>query len=71
MQYICHFYIVVCISRELESMIFQSGLQLEELKEWIEHSEHNQLIEPTPSDNPHALQPCVSLQETEPQPEVL
>ncbi|MCI4386894.1 hypothetical protein PGIGA_G00067980 [Pangasianodon gigas] len=57
--------------RELESLIFQTGIQLEELKEWIEQPEHNQLTEPTPSDPPHAPQPCVSLKETEPQPENL
>ncbi|TSK72074.1 AT-hook-containing transcription factor [Bagarius yarrelli] len=56
--------------RELESLIFQSGIQLEELKEWIDGcSEHNCIIESTPSDPPHALQPCASLKETEPQPE--
>ncbi|KAG7320858.1 hypothetical protein KOW79_015273 [Hemibagrus wyckioides] len=49
--------------RELESLIFESGLQLEELKEWIEQPEA------TPRDPHHALQPCASLKETEPQPE--
>lgn len=56
--------------RELESLIFQSGIQLEELKEWIEQSEQDQLVAPTLSDPPHAVQPCVSLKEAEPQPEV-
>ncbi|KAM9450375.1 uncharacterized protein akna isoform 1-T1 [Clarias gariepinus] len=55
--------------RELESLIFQSGIQLEELKEWIEQSEQDQLVAPTLSDPPHAVQPCVSLKEAEPQPE--
>lgn len=70
-HHISHFCILLCILRELESLIFQSGIQLEELKEWIEQSEHHQLIEPTPGDSRHALQPCVSLKQTEPQPEVL
>ncbi|KAK3524118.1 hypothetical protein QTP70_017975, partial [Hemibagrus guttatus] len=56
-------------SRELESLIFQSGIQLEELKEWIEQPERNQLLEATPSDPPRVLQPCASVKETEPQPE--
>ncbi|XP_026998185.2 microtubule organization protein AKNA [Tachysurus fulvidraco] len=55
--------------RELESLIFQAGIQLEELKEWIEETEHVQLTEATPSNPTHALQPFVSLNETEPQPE--
>lgn len=71
MRHIYCFCIALRLFRELESRIFQSGIQLEELKEWIEHAELNQLIEPTLSDPPHAHQPCVSLKETEPQPEVL
>ncbi|GAA6097073.1 microtubule organization protein AKNA [Tachysurus ichikawai] len=55
--------------RELESLIFQAGIQLEELKEWIEQSEHVQLTEAIPSNPTHALHPFVSLKETEPQPE--
>lgn len=71
MQHISDLCIVLCMFRDLENLIFQSGIQLEELKEWIEESKHDQIVEPTLSDLPHALQPCASLKETEPQPEVL
>ncbi|XP_072518045.1 microtubule organization protein AKNA isoform X2 [Salminus brasiliensis] len=57
--------------RELESLIFNSGLRLEELKERIEQSEQNQpKSEPGPSPRPH-VQLCASLNETEPQPKKL
>ncbi|KAF7696761.1 microtubule organization protein AKNA-like [Silurus meridionalis] len=46
--------------RELESLIFQSGIQLEELKEWIDQSEHIQRIAPTPSDPLMSFSLCVN-----------
>lgn len=58
--------------RELESLIFNSGLRLEELKERIEKSEQNQPKSesgPSPQQPPNAHQLCASLNETVPEPE--
>ncbi|KAI4902648.1 hypothetical protein NFI96_028708 [Prochilodus magdalenae] len=56
--------------RELEGLIFNSGMRLEEMKERIEESEQNRPdpdLDPNPC--PHTYQPFASLYETEPQPE--
>ncbi|KAL7854107.1 hypothetical protein AOLI_G00209510 [Acnodon oligacanthus] len=56
--------------RELEGLIFNSGMRLEEMKERIDQSEQNwHMSDPGPNPPPHACQPSASLNETYPQPE--
>ncbi|XP_017570103.1 microtubule organization protein AKNA isoform X2 [Pygocentrus nattereri] len=56
--------------RELEGLIFNSGMRLEEMKERIEQSEqYGHVSDPGPNPPPHAYQPSASLNETDPQPE--
>lgn len=71
MQLCSHITFLFCVHfRELESLIFNSGMRLEELKDRMEQSEQNQpTLEPSPNRLPHAHQPF--LNETEPQIEVL
>ncbi|XP_036444979.1 microtubule organization protein AKNA [Colossoma macropomum] len=56
--------------RELEGLIFSSGMRLEEMKERIEQSEQSRhMSDPGPNLPPHTTQLSVSLNDTEPQPE--